>query len=330
MDSVTQIALGGAIGALVGGKKYGRKAVLAGAICGTLPDLDALFLQDSDPVTQFTYHRGISHSFLLALGATPAIGWLFSKIKWFGMAAKDWHLYLLVGLCFITHILLDSLTIYGTQLFWPLESIQPIGLGSVFIIDPLYTLPLIFGLSWFLAYKTLKPVQIALVISTLYLLWGIGIQYHVHGLFKKSYHAPYDQVLIQSTPFNSFLWRVLVMKENGYEVGYYSIFDKDKNIRFINYNSKPSLLEDIKDSSAVQRLQWFTKGFYKVKIKDNKILMIDLRMGLEPHNYIFGFAVGEKVNGLTIPIEPERYADQRGMGRLSNVWDRIWNEKTKL
>lgn len=329
MDSVTQIALGGAVGALVGGKKYGRKSVFVGAICGTIPDLDTFFLGDSDPITQLTYHRGFSHSFLFAVLVTPVLAWLFSKMKMLDIAFKDRKLHLLIFLSLLTHMLLDSLTIYGTQLLWPLE-IPPIGLGSVFIIDPLYTLPVLVGLAWFLAYKSTKAITLVLIISTLYLAWGVAAQQYTHSLVKKSYQAPYTHVLVQATPFNSFLWRILVMKENGYEVGYYSVFDKNKTIGFKNYNSKPSLLEDIEDSDAVQRLKWFTKGFYKAKLRDQDVIMIDLRMGYEPHDYFFGFIVGEKENRKINPVEPKRHSRMRALSEFSNIWARIWDEEVEL
>jgi inner membrane protein len=42
MDSLTQIVLGAAVGELVLGKKLGNKAILLGAVAGTLPDLDVV------------------------------------------------------------------------------------------------------------------------------------------------------------------------------------------------------------------------------------------------------------------------------------------------
>ena len=42
MDSVTQLALGSAVGYAVIGNKVGRKAIAWGAFLGTLPDLDVL------------------------------------------------------------------------------------------------------------------------------------------------------------------------------------------------------------------------------------------------------------------------------------------------
>ena len=40
MDSLTQIVLGAAVGEAVLGKKVGNRAMLWGAVAGTIPDLD--------------------------------------------------------------------------------------------------------------------------------------------------------------------------------------------------------------------------------------------------------------------------------------------------
>ena len=42
MDSLTQIVLGAAVGEFVLGRKVGNKAILWGAVAGTIPDLDVL------------------------------------------------------------------------------------------------------------------------------------------------------------------------------------------------------------------------------------------------------------------------------------------------
>ena len=51
MDSLTQIVLGAAVGEVVLGKKVGNKAMLYGAIAGTIPDLDVLTRYFMDTVT---------------------------------------------------------------------------------------------------------------------------------------------------------------------------------------------------------------------------------------------------------------------------------------
>ena len=59
MDSLTQLTFGAACGEAVLGKKVGRKALLWGAVLGTIPDLD-VFIPLGGPVNDFVYHRGFS------------------------------------------------------------------------------------------------------------------------------------------------------------------------------------------------------------------------------------------------------------------------------
>jgi inner membrane protein len=133
MDSLTQVALGGAVGYAVLGSKVGRKAIIWGAILGTLPDLDVL-LPYAGEVESFTYHRGFSHSLLVHLLASPVIVWLILKLHTTTQQYKK-HWFWLVFLCLSTHAALDSFTVYGTQLMWPFTE-HPFGVSNLFIIDP--------------------------------------------------------------------------------------------------------------------------------------------------------------------------------------------------
>jgi inner membrane protein len=62
-----------------------------------------------------------------------------------GPTSAYWRWTLATALILITHALLDGMTVYGTQLWLPFYT-EAVGLGSVFIIDPLYTLPLLLSL----------------------------------------------------------------------------------------------------------------------------------------------------------------------------------------
>ena len=57
MDSLTQIALGAAVGEAVLGKKVGNKAVLWGAVAGTIPDLDVIPGSFMDTVARLEHNR---------------------------------------------------------------------------------------------------------------------------------------------------------------------------------------------------------------------------------------------------------------------------------
>lgn len=88
MDSLTQAVLGAACGEAVLGKKMGNKALMWGAIAGTIPDLDVVmqfFL--SHEVYELIYHRGLSHSILFTVLGAPLLGWLAWKRRaWLSMA----------------------------------------------------------------------------------------------------------------------------------------------------------------------------------------------------------------------------------------------------
>lgn len=75
MDSLTQIVLGAAVGEVVLGRKVGNKAILWGAVAGTIPDLDVLARSLFDPLRANELHRGISHSILFSVAMAPLLGW---------------------------------------------------------------------------------------------------------------------------------------------------------------------------------------------------------------------------------------------------------------
>jgi inner membrane protein len=241
--------------------------------------------------------------------------------------------YVLVFLALTTHVLLDCLTVYGTQIFWPLPT-PPVMWSTIFIIDPAYSIPLIGGVLAAAVMSRTSPRghrfnTIFLILSTLYLAWSISAKMYVHQTVEQSLarqNIAYRSILTVPTPFNTLLWRVLVMDDGGYYEGFYSLLDENRNIRFTHHPSHDQLLERLAGHRPVQRLQWFTHGFYAVDNRDRAIVITDLRMGLDP-NYIFRFKVAEMGNPHPTPTPGERIRGNRGVEQLRWVWERIWNEK---
>lgn len=91
MDSLTQIVLGAAVAEAALGKKIGNRAMVWGAIAGTIPDLDVLANGFMTPIDALAFHRGITHSFLFEIIAALLLGWGVFKMyqsprhKWFGI-----------------------------------------------------------------------------------------------------------------------------------------------------------------------------------------------------------------------------------------------------
>ena len=118
MDSLTQIVLGAAVGEVVMGRKVGNKAMLYGAIAGTIPDLDVLASHFTDTTRALAIHRGFTHSVVFSGLFAPVFGWIVSRYESY-KDLKSWTW--LFFWAFVTHPLLDAHTTWGTQLFWPLD-----------------------------------------------------------------------------------------------------------------------------------------------------------------------------------------------------------------
>ena len=172
MDSVSQFALGAAVGIAVMGRRTAVwKAALWGGVCGTLPDLDA-FIDHGDPVSNMTLHRGNSHALFWLTLASPLIAAGIARLQRQFDEFRHW--WLLVWLAMFTHPLLDLMTVYGTQLARPFSD-YPYAIGSIFIIDPLYTVPLLVGVIAALKVRSARGRRwngIGLALSTAYLGWS--------------------------------------------------------------------------------------------------------------------------------------------------------------
>ncbi len=329
MDSFTQFALGAAVGGATLGGRAGRKAILWGGICGTLPDLD-IFVDMGDPVSGFTYHRGASHAVLFLTLAAPAVAALISRLH--KDLRGDYRRVLwMVWLCLVTHPLLDCFTVYGTQILLPFTD-YPVGWSTIFIIDPLYTLPLVAGLVAAWAGAAQYPRRAArvclagLVISSAYLAASVAAKVHVDRVARAALAergVADARFLSGPTTFNILLWRIVVMQPEGYMEGFHSLFDRSGRVEFVTYPSRPALLNDIEDEWAVQRLTWFTKGFYRVREDSQGVTLTDLRMGMEPL-YVFSFRIGERAGPRIVSVLPQQIPPERvSVDSLLWIWNRL-------
>jgi inner membrane protein len=327
MDSITQAVLGAAVGEATLGRRVGNKAPLWGAVLGTLPDLDVIYTF-ADPVSAFTWHRGPSHSIFVLAAITPLVVWLILKLHP-GTLTQRRRWYHLVLLVFGTHVLLDCFTVYGTQPLWPLP-LAPVGWATIFIIDPLYTLPLAAGVLAALLLRR-HPTRAwrwnlaGLALSSLYLAWSAGAKLYADDAVRDILAREgvgYERLQTQPTPFNTLLWRVVGVNGDGYFEGFWSLINPEKGLTLMHYEHRPDLLTGIEDTPSVQRLAWFTKGLYRVVPDGNSVVISDLRMGVDP-DYVFAFRVAEMSNPHPRPIVPERVRGERDFGRLRGLWERM-------
>jgi inner membrane protein len=332
MDSVTQILLGASVAAAVVPAAHRRRALGIGAVLGTLPDLDVLPLAlVSDPVAVMTLHRGLSHS-LLVLPVLGALLWWMLRRRWTPVRTAPVAWFLAIELALVTHPLLDAFTVYGTQLLWPFSP-PPVMWSSVFIIDPGYTLWLLLGT---VAALVLGPKPAAarwllagLLLSSGYLGWSLVAKWMV----ERDADAALAQLGLQDAPrfsvpmpFNTLLWRVVAMTPDGFVEGERSLVADRGPMQFRRYASDIDALAAVADIPAVQTLRWFNRGFMKADVRDERLVLSDLRMGAEP-DYTFRFVVAKRVGHTWRAIPPEQATWPWEAGRrLQQMWQRIWVE----
>lgn len=280
MDSLTQIVLGAAVGEVMLGKKIGNKALLFGAIAGTIPDLDVVLnLFTDDPISKIRIHRSYSHSmfthFVLALPLT----WLSLRWSKAEISKMRWYWFWFLGL--FTHALLDCCTTYGTRLFLPFTDYQ-VAFNNVSVVDPLYTIPflLILATCMFIKRHNPKRIKIAWVsiaISSLYMLFTFFFKYTAYQKLQNHFtqtHPNVSNTQMQTSPtiFNALLWAGMVHNQDSMWVAEYSIIAPQVPIHWRGYPRQEKWLTNFKANKDYKTIHWFADDQYIIEPKSEDSL----------------------------------------------------------
>ncbi|MFN2262104.1 MAG: metal-dependent hydrolase [Psychroflexus sp.] len=328
MDSLTQIVLGAAVGEATLGKKVGNKAMIYGAVAGTIPDLDVFVGKFFDTVTALEMHRGFSHSILFSLLLSPILGFILSKIH-SEANFKNWTWMLFWGL--FTHPLLDAFTTWGTQLFWPFEI--RLAFKSIFVIDPIYTLPFLTCLILASRYKRSHPKRrrinrLGLLMSSGYLVLTLVFKLISFQKFESALehqNINYSAIDTRPTPFNTLLWSANVKTESAFLIGEYSFFDS-KPISFRSYPKNHELIAHLSKYENLGRLKKITNNWYTITTKGENLFFNDLRFGLislgkQETKFAFSYELIETKQGLEIKEVPKRPDDAKAL--FKELWLRL-------
>lgn len=339
MDSLTQAALGAAMGELVLGKKLGWRGAAWGAFFGTLPDLDVIALPFLGPAEGIRWHRGLSHSILMMVVAALLLARPLARFhREQGVQAREmgW----MVFWAWSTHVLIDCLTTYGTQIFEPFSNTR-VAANLVFIVDPLVTLPLLVGLIWALRTDERQFARRRILVtrgiglSCLYLGFALVMKFQAEGQMRQDlgkFHPEGHLVAVAPTSFNTILWRGLIETGQGYYLTYWTPFDSEG----ASYDFIPKTREIAKDfegEDALEALKWFSRGHWVArKGEDGRLVIIDPRFAeirdpgsgsLQP---IFQWHLDrDESSGVRAPMERPRGLDYAGATGL--LWQRIWGRR---
>ena len=337
MDSLTQIVLGAACGEVVLGKKIGNKALLFGAIGGTIPDLDVFFgnIIYNNEIDAMLFHRGFMHSILFSVLAAFVLGWLIYRLYNSGKrlnttTQKDWTLLLFWSL--FTHPILDCFTPYGTQLFAPFSNYR-VAFNNIAVVDPIYTLPFLVCMLVVMFFKRNNNrrrfwLKLGISISSVYMVLTVANKLYVDMLFRKSVvesNITIERFTNQPSIFNNILWYAVAETKTSYYVAYYSLLDKEN--RFKNFVELPKK-RDLSTSEFldIQKLAWFSNHYYSVyKIGDNQYQYNDLRYPLSEetnlNSSVFSMMLFNENGRLNMkPFEPKTDDFNKAM---SSLWLRL-------
>jgi len=213
-------------------QKWGRAATITLVVATLLPDIDHITLRFAGPIAYLKYHRGFTYSVIgiipLAVLLAFIILILFKNVK-----TKIGYLNLvgmgILGIC--THISLDLITSYGTQIFFPFDTYR-YSLDPVFIIDPYFSLIFLLPpVLWMFRRdraKTIAVTAIVLAIGYLamtYALKGDAIRMGEKEAVKFSLNA--SRIDAVPMPLSPFKWSVFIEDEKRfYQVNVDIVRDK--------------------------------------------------------------------------------------------------------
>ncbi len=149
MDSVNQALFGATVAQAGFRRELGRPALVAGAVLGTIPDLDVAVGWVADAFSSWQHHRGLTHSLFFGPVLGPLFGWAIWRLEmWHTRRCAPERLrpwIWLAVLVLVTHPVIDLFTSYGTQLLAPFST-HRFAIDALPIIEPIYSLTLVLAL----------------------------------------------------------------------------------------------------------------------------------------------------------------------------------------
>jgi inner membrane protein len=284
VDSLTQAVLGAAVAEAGMGRQLGRRAMVWGVALGTLPDLDVLADPLLDTIGELEWHRGISHSLFLITLVSPLLGWAVSKLHKHAVGVR--RAILTVWLILFTHVLIDVFTVYGTVIFAPFSEAR-VGFNNLFIIDPLFTLPLLLGViaAWILHPRGSSGSfwnAVGLLLASVYALWSFGVKTWADQKFVRAardHGIEAVQHMTSPTPLNTLLWRGMADDGTFLHIGYVSILRPSAPVRFLVIPKNPGLAPETRPAN---RLRWFSDDYFSIQNTPDGQLWSDWRFGEVP------------------------------------------------
>lgn len=226
MDTLTHAALGAVVAHATAPRTQRlapRERLALGSIAGAFPDLDfAAF--PLDPLAFLAdWHQAPTHSLVLAPLWAAAIGGAFAAVTKRRAAFAQAALVAALGLA--SHIATDAITAYGTALFYPLSSWR-IGRGTVFVVDPIFTVIVLASLAAALRGARPRAAAIGLVTLAGYVALAASAQRYALEIGRAAARAhgiALQELSAFAQPLSPFHWKLIGAAGANYVEAYVNV-----------------------------------------------------------------------------------------------------------
>lgn len=244
-----------------------RAVVWAAFIAGEMPDLD-VFL-GSEVLDEYIYHRGFSHSLVVA-PVIAAVATGLVKLVWRQARASTVYVWSLFSVL-AAHLINDWMTGWGTRLLWPFSEFR-LGLDWIPIIDLLYTVPLLAAVIVAVRRPSLRRRVIPAVLIYL-LVYTVGYRGISHTLVESRVREAYagrpvQQVRVAPDLFNPIRWQFTVDLGDRFEQGSALAWTDPK---VITVTEKPAEDDVVRAVRGAPELKPFFDQFAYVQIEYRRV-----------------------------------------------------------
>lgn len=342
MDSLSQIVLGAAVGELLLGRRLGNKAMLIGAIGGTIPDLD-VFLNPlfTDEITKLQIHRGYSHSMFVHLLLALPFAALTKKIFNNTFSFKYW--YLTWYFLFFTHVILDCCTTYGTQLFLPFTNFL-VGFNNIAVVDVFWTIPFLLMLVVCMFFHRSncwrkRWAWISMSYALLYMGFTFYNKFEVSKKFAEELQKQNIQgVELYTSPMmlSNFVWSGIAVSPDSIYIGEYSFLQKEENVEWVSYPRNVYLADIHQAQREIGVLRWFAQGKYFIVDEGDELAFYNVKWGrmdftkTKPEEaFVFHYNIKREDGKWKAFVKGGDMSEEKISEALNALWNRVWSNEVK-
>ena len=237
MDTITHVLFGSLTVKAIAPRKskpenslQDKDTLIIAAFASAFPDIDYLSFWINPLLFLAEWHRSITHSlFMVPLWGALLTAIFIAVLPRLRGSANIVFLYSVTAL--VSHIFLDTLTVYGTEVFYPFSD-KAISFATSFVIDPYFSfivaITLLFSL--YIRSRLIAIAGIALILVYLSFQWQLKqdaiktAKDYGNNKIKAG-----SNIIALPQPFSPFHWRLIIQNKDEYSTALLDITGYDKS-----------------------------------------------------------------------------------------------------